>query len=84
MDFRNRAKKLSICPPGSGHQAIGTLVTRNEEQPVQVGKLHATPAVSHAGQRGRPHRAEEDQVRHTDGHCAEPELSYFSLSNTEL
>ena len=28
----------------------------------RVGKLHPAPVVSHAGQRGRPHGAEEDQV----------------------
>lgn len=47
---------------GAGHQAARALVIRNEEQPIQVCKLHPAPAVSHAGQRGRPDRAEEDQV----------------------
>lgn len=51
-----------LVPTGTGYQAAGTLVTRNEEQPVQVCKLHTAPAVSHVGQRGRPHRAEENQV----------------------
>lgn len=75
--FCNRNQKIwckdagtSLClithalpvPPGAGHQAASALVTRNEEQPVQVSKLHPAPAVSHAGQRGRPHGAEEDQV----------------------
>lgn len=49
-------------PPGSGHQAFSALVTRNEEQPIQIGKLHPTSAVRHARERGGPHRAEEDQV----------------------
>lgn len=49
-------------PSGAGHQATRALATRNEEQPIQVSKLHPAAAVSHAGQRGRPHRAEEDQV----------------------
>lgn len=49
-------------PTGAGHQAARALVTRNEEQPIQVGELHSAPAVGNAGQRGRPHRAEEDQV----------------------
>lgn len=51
-----------VCLPGASHQAASPLVTRNEEQPIQVRKLHPAPTVSHAGQRGRPHRAEEDQV----------------------
>lgn len=49
-------------PAGSGHQAFSALVTRNEEQFIQIGKLHPTSAVRHASERGRPHRAEEDQV----------------------
>ena len=35
---------------GAGHQAACALVTRNEEQPIKVSKLHPAPAVSHAGQ----------------------------------
>lgn len=49
-------------PAGSGHQAFSALVTRNEEQSVQISELHPTSAVRHASERGRPHRAEEDQV----------------------
>lgn len=63
-------------PPGAGHQATSALVTRNEEQPIQVSKLHPAPAVSHAGQRGRPHRAEEDQVTQgVKGHRAGSQYS---------
>lgn len=36
-------------PEGSGHQAPGTLVTRNEEQPIQIGQLHPPAAVGHVG-----------------------------------
>lgn len=39
-----------LVRPGSGYQAPGALVTRNEEQPIQVCKLHPASAVSHAGQ----------------------------------
>lgn len=49
-------------PAGSGHQAFSALVTRHEEQSVQIGELHPTSAVRHASERGRPHGAEEDQV----------------------
>lgn len=56
------AAKIVSRSTGAGHQASSTLVIGDEEQPIQVGELHPAAAVSHAGQRGRPHRTEEDQV----------------------
>lgn len=35
---------------GAGHQVTGTLVIRNEEQPIQVSKLHPASAISNVGQ----------------------------------
>lgn len=51
-----------LVPTGASHQAACALVIRNEKQPIKVSKLHPAAAVSNAGQRGRPDRAEEDQV----------------------
>lgn len=53
---------ILVVLAGAGHQVTGTLVIRNEEQPIQVSKFHPASAVSHVGQWGRPYRAEEDQV----------------------